>query len=113
MPITAVFSEIWLAEGEEVDDGDSIQEKGNMDVEMTIDAIHNASKYDIAILFSGDSDFLALVTYLKNIGKKVYIFSSKNNVSQELRTGGDGYFDVLNLEEDIWRRELKHRGSKD
>ena len=95
------------------DDGDSIQEKGNMDVEMTIDAIHNASKYDIAILFSGDSDFLALVTYLKNIGKKVYIFSSKNNVSQELRTGGDGYFDVLNLEEDIWRRELKHRGSKD
>ncbi|OGN01314.1 MAG: hypothetical protein A3I26_01975 [Candidatus Yanofskybacteria bacterium RIFCSPLOWO2_02_FULL_43_10] len=94
------------------DAGDSIQEKGNMDVEMTIDVIHNASKYDIAVLFSGDSDFLALVTYLKNIGKKVYIFSSKNNVSQELRTGGDGYFDVLNLEEDIWRRELKHRGSK-
>ena len=94
------------------DAGDSIQEKGNMDVEMTIDVIHNASKYDIAILFSGDSDFLALVTYLKNIGKKVYIFSSKNNVSQELRTGGDGYFDVLNLEEDIWRRELKHRGGK-
>lgn len=94
------------------DTGDSIQEKGNMDVEMTIDVIHNAFKYDTAILFSGDSDFLALVTYLKNIGKKVYIFSSKNNISQELRTGGDGYFDVLNLEEDIWRRELKYRGNK-
>lgn len=88
---------------------DSIQEKGNMDVEMTIDIIHHMKKYDTALLFTGDSDFLALVSYIKNGGKKVYIFSSKNNVSQELRTGGDGYFDVLNLEGDIWGRELKHR----
>lgn len=94
------------------DNGDIIQEKGNMDVEMTIDAMHYVSKYDIAVLFSGDSDFLALVTYIRNMGKKVYIFSSKNNVSQELRTGGDGYFDVLDIKEDIWRRELKYRSSK-
>lgn len=89
--------------------GDSVEEKGNMDVEMTIDALHYMSKYDVAVLFTGDSDFLALVTYLKNGGKKVFIFSSKNNVSQELRTGGDGYFDVLGVEGDIWGRELKHR----
>ncbi len=89
--------------------GDSIQEKGNMDVEMTIDIIHHMKKYDVAILFTGDSDFLELVTYVKNGGKKVYIFSSKNNISQELRTGGDGYFDVLNIGEDIWGRELKRR----
>ena len=91
------------------DAGDSIQEKGNMDVEMTIDIIHYMKKYDTALLFTGDSDFLALVTYIKNGGKKAYIFSSKNNVSQELRTGGDGYFDVLHLDEKIWGRELKHR----
>lgn len=89
--------------------GESIQEKGNMDVEMTIDAIHHQSKYDIAVLFSGDSDFLALVTYLRSRGKKVFVFSSKNNVSQELRTGADGYFDVLTLGDDIWGRDLKHR----
>ena len=89
--------------------GQSIEEKGNMDVEMTIDAIHYIKKYNTAVLFTGDSDFLALATYLKNDGKKVYIFSSRNNISEELRTGGDGYFDVLNLKEDIWGRELKHR----
>lgn len=89
--------------------GDSIQEKGNMDVEMTIDVIHHMKNYDIAVLFTGDSDFLELVTYVKNGGKKVYIFSSRNNISQELRTGGDGYFDVLNIKEDIWGRELKRR----
>ena len=91
------------------DVGDSIQEKGNMDVEMTIDIIHYIKKYDIAVLFSGDSDFLALVTYVRNGGKKLYVFSSKNNVSEELRTGGDGYLDVLKLEDDIWGRELKYR----
>ena len=94
------------------DDANSIQEKGNMDVEMTIDTIHHSTKYNIAVLFTGDSDFLPLVTYIKNLGKKVYIFSSKNNISQELRTGGDGYCDVLNIESDIWGRELKHRENK-
>lgn len=90
-------------------EGESIEEKGNMDVEITIDALHHIKKYDIAVFFTGDSDFLALITYLRTRGKKVYIFSSKNNVSEELRTGGDGYFDVLNITNDIWGRELKHR----
>ncbi len=92
--------------------GDLVQEKGNMDVEMTIDAIHYMKKYGVAVLFTGDSDFLALVGYLKNGGKKVFIFSSKNNISQELRTGGDGYFDVLEVGVDIWGRELKFRTNK-
>ncbi|KKQ79517.1 MAG: hypothetical protein UT02_C0033G0002 [Parcubacteria group bacterium GW2011_GWC2_38_7] len=90
--------------------GDIIQEKGNMDVEMTIDVIHYLNDYDTAIFFTGDSDFLALVTYVRQKDKKVFIFSSKNNISQELRTGADGYFDVLEVSGDIWGRELKHRG---
>ncbi len=88
--------------------GESIEEKGNMDVEITIDAIHCLDRYKIAVFFTGDSDFLALVTYLKNHSKKVYIFSSRNNISQELRTGADGYTDILNID-DIWGKELKHR----
>ncbi len=94
------------------DKGDIIEEKGNMDVEMTIDALHYKNKYDIAVLFSGDSDFLALVTYLRNNGKNIYIYSSKNNISEELRTGGDGYIDVLKISEDIWGRELQHRAGR-
>lgn len=88
---------------------DIIQEKGNMDVEITIDAMFHIDKYNIAILFSGDSDFLALVSHLRNNKKKVYIFSSKNNISEELRTGSDGYFDILSIREDIWRCELEYR----
>ena len=93
-----------ISEGEEV-----IIEKGNMDVEITIDALHNIKKYDTAILFSGDADFLALVNYIKNSGKKVYIFSSKNNISHELKTGSNGYFDLRDIK-DFWGKDLKYRG---
>lgn len=87
-------------------EGDSIVEKGNMDVEMTIDVIHTMKEYDIAVMFTGDSDFLALINYIRRANKKVYIFSSKNNISEELRTGADGYTDVLTIQEDIWGRKI-------
>lgn len=90
------------------DKGEAIIEKGNMDVEITIDALHHLMKYSAAVFFTGDSDFLALVSYIRNHGKKVYIFSSKNNVSEELRTGADGYTDILEIEE-MWGKELKRR----
>lgn len=93
------------------EEGESIEEKGNMDVEITIDSLHHKNKYNIAVFFTGDSDFLALVSYLRNGGKKVYIFSSENNISEELRTGSDGYIDVLALKEDIWGRDLIHRAA--
>ena len=91
------------------EDGEVIEEKGNMDVEMTVDMMHYASQYDVAVLFSGDSDFLALVTYLRRGSKKVFVYSSRNNISEELRTGADGYIDVLRIDADVWGRELHYR----
>jgi uncharacterized LabA/DUF88 family protein len=90
------------------ENGESIIEKGNMDVEITIDTIHNLNKYNIAILFSGDADFLPLVNYLRNNKKKVYIYSSKDNISRELKTGGNSYFDLKDIK-GIWGKNLKHR----
>jgi len=91
------------------EEGEMYEEKGNMDVEMTIDAIHFFVSYDTAVFFTGDSDFLALITYLRTGDKKAFVFSSKNNVSQELKTSSDGYFDVLDIKDDVWGKELKYR----
>ncbi|MDD3085291.1 MAG: NYN domain-containing protein [Candidatus ainarchaeum sp.] len=90
--------------------GQSIKEKGNMDVEITMDAMYHLNKYNIALLFSGDSDFLSLLSHIKNNNKKIVIFSSENNISSELRTGGSKYIDLLNdVKDDIWGRDLKYR----
>ncbi len=90
-------------------EGQVVEEKGNMDVEMAIDAVNLIDAYDVAILFTGDCDFLALVNYIKNRQKRVYIYSSRNNVSTEMRTGGHGYTDVLKVDVDIWGRRLRYR----
>lgn len=86
-----------------------VQEKGNMDVEMAIDVVNQLDRYDEAVLFSGDSDFLALVRFARNKGRKVHVYSSRNNVSSELRTGADSYTDVLAITQDIWRAEVRRR----
>jgi uncharacterized LabA/DUF88 family protein len=91
------------------EDGVIIEEKGNMDVEMAIDVVNQINKYDEAVFFSGDSDFLALIRFARNNGKKVFVYSSRNNISSELRTGADGYTDVLAIVEDIWRSNVKRR----
>jgi len=91
--------------------GEGIKEKGDLDVEIAIDTIHHKDKYDTAIFFTGDSDFLALISYLRKAGKKIYVFSSKNNISKELRTGADGYCDVILLD-NIWGKKLKRNKNK-
>lgn len=91
------------------DKGYAFEEKGNMDVELAIDAVHYLKTYDTAVMFSGDSDFLGLVKFLRARGKKIYVFSTRNNISSEMRTGADGYIDILGITEDIWRNPIHYR----
>lgn len=74
-----------------------IVEKGNLDVDIAMDAMRFSVDFEIAVFFTGDSDFLPLITHLRNLkpSKKVYIFSTEDCVSEELKTGGDGYFDLV------------------
>lgn len=58
--------------------------KGNLDVELTIDAVHNRDKFESFVLFSGDSDFEALVKYMKAHQKRCIVVSTKGHVSIEL-----------------------------
>ena len=58
--------------------------KGNLDVELTIDAVHNRDKFQSFVLFSGDSDFEALVKYMRAYRKNCVVVSTKDHVSIEL-----------------------------
>jgi len=58
--------------------------KGNIDVDLTIDAVHYRDKYDTFILLSGDSDFESLIKYLKNFKKRCLVVSTKGHISIEL-----------------------------
>jgi uncharacterized LabA/DUF88 family protein len=49
--------------------------KGNMDIELTIDAMELADTVDHFVIFSGDGDFRSLVEALQRRGRKVSVVS--------------------------------------
>ena len=65
-------------------DTDQFIYKGNLDVELTIDALDSMKDYKNFVLLSGDSDFAELLRYLKFHGKSVLVMSTKSNISKEL-----------------------------
>lgn len=48
--------------------------KCNFDVEMTVDVLRHINEYDTLAIFTSDSDFAYLLSYLKQKGKKVILF---------------------------------------
>ena len=89
--------------------GKIIKIKGDIDVELAVDMIDLLRKYNTVILMSGDSDFTALVNYIKGKGKKVIIISTKYHVAHELIEAADKYFNLRDFKR-FW--ELKKKVSK-
>lgn len=58
--------------------------KGNLDTEIVLDLVNTVQNYDVAFLCSGDSDFERAVDLLRSRGKRVYIVSSRAQISREL-----------------------------
>lgn len=76
--------------------------KCNFDVEITMDMINKAEKYDTVMLFSGDSDFSGLLEYLKSRGKKVLIVCTRNRMSRELQKVADIFIPAETLSDFLY-----------
>jgi uncharacterized LabA/DUF88 family protein len=81
--------------------------KGNMDIELAVQAIQLAPALDHIVLFSGDGDFRSLVADLQLRGKRVSVVSTLQSsppmVADELRRQADQFIDLADLEPIIAR----------
>ena len=81
--------------------------KGNMDIELAVDAMRLADTLDHIVLFSGDGDFKSLVAALQQKGKRVSVISTLQTqppmVSDDLRRQADQFIDIADLEANIGR----------
>ena len=81
--------------------------KGNMDVELAVDAIEIAPHIDQMVLFSGDGDFRSLVGAVQRRGVRVVVVSTISTqppmVAQELRRQADEFIDIIGLQSKIGR----------
>jgi len=70
------------------------QKKADWDVGIVIDAIRIAPSVDTLVLVSGDGDFISLVEYLKNQGKRVEVMAFKKSSSSKLIEIADEFIDL-------------------
>jgi uncharacterized LabA/DUF88 family protein len=81
--------------------------KGNMDIELSVDAMRLSQSLDHVVLFSGDGDFKCLVAALQQVGKRVSVVSTLQTqppmVADELRRQSDQFIDLADLEQLICR----------
>ena len=68
--------------------------KADWDVGIVIDAIRTAPGVDVISLCSGDGDFVPLVEYLKNQGKRVEIIAFGRSASLKLKEMADEFIDL-------------------
>ncbi|OIO44412.1 MAG: hypothetical protein AUJ24_01625 [Parcubacteria group bacterium CG1_02_36_42] len=68
--------------------------KADWDVGIVIDAIRIAPGIDTLVLASGDGDFIPLVEYLKNQGKRVEVVAFGRTASSKLRESADEFIDL-------------------
>ena len=81
--------------------------KGNMDIELAIDAMEMAEHIDHRVLFSGDGDFRSLVEAVQRKGVKVTVMSTISTqpprVADELRRQADEFVDLQHMAAKIGR----------
>lgn len=70
------------------------QKKADWDVGIVIDAIRMAPSIDALALVSGDGDFISLVDYLKNQGKRVEVIAFGKSTSGKLKEQADEFIDL-------------------
>ena len=70
------------------------QKKADWDVGIVIDAIRCAQNVDVIVLCSGDGDFIPLVDYLKNQGKRVEVIAFGKTTSSKLKEVADEFIDL-------------------
>lgn len=81
--------------------------KGNMDMELAVDAMELSNTVDHMVIFSGDGDFRYLVEALQRKGRKVTVISTtKTNpamISDDLRRQADNFVELTSLKNEIGR----------
>src|SRR3984957_20085535 len=81
--------------------------KGNMDIELAVDAMELAEHVDQIVLFSGDGDFRSLVEAVQRRGVRVTVVSTISSqppmIADELRRQADVFTDLVELRSNIGR----------
>jgi uncharacterized LabA/DUF88 family protein len=91
--------------------------KGNMDIELAVDAMELAAHIDHMVLFSGDGDFRSLVEAMQRKGVRVSVVSTVQTqppmIADDLRRQADQFIDLMELQTKIGRDPSERGPARD
>jgi uncharacterized LabA/DUF88 family protein len=91
--------------------------KGNMDIELAVDAMEIAGHVDQIVLFSGNGDFCPMVEAVKRRGVSVTVVSTISSqppmLADELRRKADVFIDLAELQTRIGREPSERSAIRD
>jgi len=73
--------------------------KANLDVEIAVDMLSLAGKYDTAVLVSGDEDFVYAINAVANKGCRVEVAGFRSNTAPHLIDVADFFIDLGDMSE--------------
>ncbi|CUU16285.1 MULTISPECIES: NYN domain-containing protein [Bradyrhizobium] len=101
------FTVVTKATKEFVDASGRRKIKGNMDIELAVNAMELAEHIDQMVLFSGDGDFRSLVEAVQRRGVRVTVISTIASqppmIADELRRQADVFTDLVELQPKLGR----------
>ena len=81
--------------------------KANLDVEIAVDMLSLAGRYDTAVLVSGDEDFVYAVNAVAYKGCRVEIAGFRSNTAPKLIDVSDYFIDLGEIADKV-RKEISH-----
>jgi uncharacterized LabA/DUF88 family protein len=101
------YTVVTKATKEFFDAGGRRKVKGNMDIELAVDAMEIADHVDEIVLFSGDGDFRSVVEAVQRRGVRVTVVSTISShppmLADELRRQADVFTDLVELQSKLGR----------
>jgi uncharacterized LabA/DUF88 family protein len=101
------YTVVTKATKEFIDSSGRRKVKGNMDIELAVDAMELAGSIDQMVLFSGDGDFRPLVEAVQRRGVRVTVVSTLSSqppmIADDLRRQADVFTDLMELKSTIGR----------
>src|SRR6478736_5936186 len=101
------YTVVTKAAKEFVDAGGRRKIKGNMDIELAVDAMELSNSVDQIVLFSGDGDFRSLVEAVQRRGVRVTVVSTISTqppmLADELRRQADVFIDLVEFQAKVGR----------
>ena len=83
--------------------------KANLDVEIAVDMVSLAGRYDTAVLVSGDEDFVYAVNAVAYKGCRVEVAGFRSNTAPKLIDVADYFIDLGEIADRV-RKESAHAG---